>query len=64
VVSCGGWVVGLVGQLLHEQGEVVAGELPFEAGGGLLVASLEGGEAGLDLVEVGEVVWGEDFAWK
>ena len=41
-------VVGPVGQLLHEQGEVVAGEPPFEGGRGLLVASLEGGDAGLD----------------
>ena len=48
-------MVGLVGQLLHEQGEVVAGELPFEGGGRLLVASLEG-------VVPGTVIPGGDLA--
>ena len=54
--------VGLVGEFLHEQGEVVAGELPFEGDGGLLVAALEGGEASFDVGQVDEVVGSEDFA--
>ena len=58
----GGLVVGLVGQFLKEQGEVVAGELPFEGSGGLLVAALEGGEALFDVGQVDEVVRGEDLA--
>ena len=40
----------------------MAGELPFEGGGGLLVAPLEGGQAVFDVVEIGEVVGGEDLA--
>jgi hypothetical protein len=55
-------VVGLVGQFLEEQGEVVAGELPFEGSGRLLVAALEGGEALFDVGQVDEVVRGEDLA--
>src|SRR6266508_5864414 len=38
------------------------GELPLERLRGGLVASLEGKQASLHLLEVGEVVGGEDFA--
>ena len=49
-------IVGLVSQLLQEHDQVVAGELPLEGCGHLLVATLEGGEALLCLNEVGKVV--------
>jgi hypothetical protein len=38
-----------------------AGELPLERLAGLLVATLGGGQAGLDLGPINEVVRGEDL---
>jgi hypothetical protein len=42
--------------------QVVSGESPVEGFARLVVAVFEGGETVADLVEVGEVVGGDDFA--
>jgi hypothetical protein len=42
--------------------EVGAGELPGEWSGGGVVAGFERGQAVADLIQIGEVVGGEDFA--
>jgi hypothetical protein len=46
----------------EEPVEVVAGELPLERRGDLLVVAAEGQELLLERVEVGEVVGGEELA--
>jgi hypothetical protein len=56
-------VVGLLGEFLHEQGQVVAGELPLEGVGGLFVAPLVGGQTMFDLGEVCEVVGVRTLRW-
>lgn len=55
-------MVWFVGELLHEQSEVIASEPPFERGSHLLVVALEGGESGLDFGEVNEIARGEDLS--
>ena len=55
-------MVGLVGEPFEELGEVASGEPPLEGLGGLLVATLERCQAGLDLGEIGEVVRSEHLA--
>ena len=60
--SCSGLVVRLVRQLLDEQRQVVACELPLEGSRRPFVAALKGGEAVRDLDKVFEVVRREDLA--
>jgi hypothetical protein len=52
-------MVVLFGQFLHEQGEVVTGELPFEGCGHFLVAALESVQARGNFGQVLEVIGAE-----
>jgi hypothetical protein len=52
----------VAGHALEESAQVVPGESPVEGFRGGVVAVLEGGETVGDLVEVVEVVGGDDFA--
>ena len=61
-VSGGKLVVSVVGELLYQESEVIADEPPFERATRLLVVAIEGGEAGRDVGEVGEVARGEDLS--
>src|SRR6266508_5007602 len=64
--SCGWWSCRGGMLLAHIQPaqqpiQIGAGEAPVERHGGLLVATLEGEQATLDLDQVGEVVGGQDL---
>ena len=47
-----------LGELLHQRGEVAAGEVPLERLGNRLPVLLEAEDPTLERVEVAEVVWG------
>ena len=52
----------MTGNAFGHPGEVVSGESPLERLGEAVITALESGETVGDLVEVGEVVRGNDFA--